>query len=131
MQKSHEREPDRSPDGPPGSPRRDLIETVTSATFGPLVLEAKGPVVVEFMSYGCSHCRAIEPVLQEVAETVRSKEKVYRVNIALEQELASRYQVEGTPTLIMYLSGAEVGRAEGPSPTASSLLTVMTEPFES
>jgi thioredoxin 1 len=131
MQKSQERSPGRSPDGPQKSRRREVIETVTSATFGPLVLEAEGPVVVEFMSYGCAHCRAIEPVLQEVAETVRSKEKVYRVNIALEPELAGSYQVEGTPTLIMFLGGAEVGRAEGPRPMASSLLAVMTEPFES
>jgi|GEM_PF-4920123 len=47
---------------------RDKIQAVTSSTFTRLVLEAEGPTVVEFMSYGCAHCRAIERVLEQVAE---------------------------------------------------------------
>src|ERR1035438_2123598 len=91
----------------------DRIRTVTNTTFSPLVLEAEGAIVVEFMSYGCAHCRAIEPVLQQVAEMVKSKEKIFRVNIAVEQGLAESYQIQGTPTLIMFLNGREVGRNEG------------------
>ncbi len=87
--------------------------------------------MVEFMSYGCAHCRAIEPVLQQVAELVKSKEKIFRVNIAVEHELAESYEIQGTPTLIMFLNGREVGRNEGPHPTVSSVLTVVTQPFES
>ena len=77
------------------------IQTVTNSTFGPLVLEADGPIVVEFMSYGCSHCRAIEPVLQQVAEMVKADEKILRVNTATEQGLAEQYEIRGTPTLIV------------------------------
>lgn len=66
----------------------DMIKTVTASTFTRLVLEAEGPIVVEFMSYGCTHCRAIEPVLEQVAEMGKTQEKVFRVNIAVEQELA-------------------------------------------
>jgi thioredoxin 1 len=110
---------------------RDKIQTVTSGTFTRLVLEAEGPVAVEFMSYGCAHCRAIEPVLEQVAEMVKTQEKIFRVNIAVEQELAASYQIQGTPSLIMFLDGHEVGRIEGPSPTVSSVLTAVTRPFES
>ena len=109
----------------------DRIRTVTSSTFSSLVLEAQGPIVAEFMSYGCAHCRAIEPVLQQVAEMVKSKETIFRVNIAVEQELAESYQIQGTPTLIMFLNGREVGRNEGPHPSVSSILAVVTQPFES
>jgi thioredoxin len=86
--------------------------------------------VVEFMSYGCEHCRAIEPVLEQVAKMVEPRETIFRVNIAVEQELAGSYQIQGTPTLIMFLDGNEVGRVEGPSPTVSSVLTAVTQPFE-
>jgi thioredoxin 1 len=110
---------------------RDKIPTVTSSTFTRLVLEAEGPIAVEFMSYGCVHCRAIEPVLEQVTEMVKTQEKIFRVNIAVEQELADRYQIQGTPSLIMFLNGNEVGRVEGPSPTVSSVLTAVTQPFES
>jgi thioredoxin 1 len=108
----------------------DRIRTVTGSTFSPLVLEAEGAIVVEFMSYGCAHCRVIEPVLQQVAELVESKEKVFRVNIAVEPELAESYEIQGTPTLIMFLDGREVGRDEGPHPTLSNVLAVVTQPFE-
>ena len=110
---------------------RDKIQTVTSSTFTQLVLEAEGPIVVEFMSYGCAHCRAIEPVLEQVARMVEPRERVFRVNIAVEQELADSYQIQGTPTLVMFASQNEVGRVEGPSPTVSSVLTAVTQPFES
>jgi thioredoxin 1 len=109
----------------------DKIQTVTSSTFTRLVLEAEGPIVVEFMSYGCEHCRAIEPVLEQVAEMVKPRERIFRVNIAVEQELADSYRIQGTPTLVMFLNQSEVGRVEGPSPTVSSLLTAVTQPFES
>ena len=126
---------DETLEGSQKTPRRrvssDRIRTVTSGTFNALVLEGEGPIVVEFMSYGCAHCRAIEPVLQQVAEMVESKEKIFRVNIAVEQELADSYQIRGTPTFIMFLNGTEVGRVEGPPPTVSSVLTAVTQPFES
>ena len=107
------------------------IRTVTSATFNQWVLEGNGPIVVEFMSYGCVHCRAMEPILQRVAEMLKSKEEIFRVNTAVDQELSDSYQVRGTPTLIMFLRGREVGRFEGPPPTVESVLAAVTQPFES
>jgi thioredoxin 1 len=109
----------------------DKIQTVTSSTFTRLVLEAEGPIAVEFMSYGCAHCRAIEPVLEQVAKMLGPQERIFRVNIAVEQELAGDYQIQGTPTLVMFLNQNEVGRVEGPSPTVSSVLIAVTRPFES
>jgi thioredoxin 1 len=107
------------------------IQTVTADTFAKLVLEAEGPTAVEFMSYGCAHCREIEPVLEQVAKMVGPREKFFRVNIAIEEELASTYQIQGTPTFVMFLNQEEVGRVEGPSPTVSSVLAAVTQPFES
>ena len=109
----------------------DSIGTATSSTFSSLVLEAEGPIAVEFMSYGCVHCRALEPVIEKVAETVKSKEKIFRVNTAVEAELSDSYEIVGTPTLVMFLDGKEVGRVEGPHPTVSSVMTAVTQPFES
>lgn len=109
----------------------DKIRTVTSSTFTRLVLQAEGPIAVEFMSYGCAHCRVIEPVLEQVAQMVEPRERIFRVNIAVEQVLAARYQIQGTPTLVMFLNQNEVGRVEGPSPTVSSVLTAVTQPFQS
>ena len=115
----------------PGYKSIDRIRTVTASTFDQLVLNGEGPIVVEFMSYGCAHCGAIEPDLQQVAEIVESTEKIFRVNIAIDQDLAASYGIHGTPTLVMFLNGAVVGRAEGPSPDVSNILTVVRQPYES
>ena len=109
--------------------RIDGIPSLDAAGFESRVLQGRGPIAVEFMSYSCAHCGAMEPVLQQVAETLRSREPIFRVNVALELGLASRYGIEGTPTLIMFSQGQEVGRAEGPDPDVATMLDVVTAPF--
>jgi len=106
------------------------IGTVNRNTFSSLILAAEGPIAAEFMSYGCSHCRALEPVLQKVAEMVKSKVKIFRVNTAVDEDLAGQYEIRGTPTLVMFLNGKEIGRVEGPSPTLASVLEAVAQPFE-
>jgi thioredoxin 1 len=107
----------------------DGIPSLDAASFETRVLQGQGPIAVEFMSYSCAHCGAMEPVLQQVAETLRSRERIFRVNVAVELDVAGRYEIEGTPTLIMFLNGQEVGRAEGPDPDVETMLAVVTEPF--
>jgi thioredoxin 1 len=114
----------------PRGGRRDRIFTVTKDTFEKQVLEAEGPVVVEFMAYGCTHCRVMEPILQRVAEMVAPDETFVRVNVAAQPGLAASYQVQGTPTLIMFLNGRELARVEGPSPIVATVLSAVTQPFE-
>lgn len=65
--------------------RSDKIKIANEATFSHLVLDGKGPVVVEFMSYGCGFCRSIEPILQQVADNLRSTQKFFRVNVPSRQ----------------------------------------------
>ena len=108
----------------------DALRTVSSADFDSAVLGAPGPVVVEFMSYSCAHCRAVESALQQVAQQLGQRQPVFRVVVAQEADLAMRYGIEGTPTLVMFLHGAEVGRVEGPPPDAAGLLRAVTQPYE-
>lgn len=115
----------------PGHKSIDRIPTVTASTFDRLVLKGEGPIVVEFMSYGCAHCGVIEPDLQQVAEIVQSTEKIFRVNIAVDAELAESYAIQGTPTLIMFKNGAVVGRDEGPSPNVSNILASIKQAYDS
>jgi thioredoxin 1 len=121
----------RTEERSPPARRRDAIQTVVGSTFASLVLGGEGPIAVEFMSYGCAHCRALEPILQRVATRVGATERIFRVNIAVEEGLAESYGINGTPTLIMFLNGREVRRIDGPPPNFEGLLTAVTQPFES
>ncbi len=113
------------------SASHDGIPSLDAAGFESLVLRGRGPIAVEFMSYSCAYCGAMEPVLQQVAETLGSREPIFRVNVAVEVDLASAYEIEGTPTLVMFSDGQEVGRSEGLDPEAATVLEAVTAPFRS
>ncbi len=106
------------------------IQMLTSGSFELLVLHGEGPIAVEFMSYGCAHCRAIEPIVRRVAEMVAGAEKIFQVNVAVEQGLAEAFRIQGTPTFVMFLNGQEAGRVDGPHPSVASVLSAVSQPFE-
>jgi thioredoxin 1 len=107
-----------------------IIRDVDGSTFEALVLHGAGPIVVEFMSYGCAHCRALEPVIEQVAQTLAPSETFFRVNVATDQDLADSYEITATPTLVFFRDGRTLGRVEGPRPASSSLVGVVTQPFK-
>jgi thioredoxin-like negative regulator of GroEL len=109
----------------------DAIGTLTHSTFTRTVEESAGPVAVEFMSYGCGHCAALEPVLQEAAALLESEIVCYRVNVAVDQALASEFRITGTPTIVLFAHGAVAGRIEGPKPQLTALLAAIRRPFGS
>jgi thioredoxin-like negative regulator of GroEL len=73
-------------------------------------------------------CPGADPAAS--GDTVAAQETLFRVNIAVEEDLAGSYRINGTPTLIMFLNGKEVGRVDGPNPTVKSVLAAVTEPFQ-
>ena len=114
-----------------GEASLDHITTLESDTFEALVLNGEGRIAVEFMSYSCSHCRDMEPILQHVAASKGKEETFYRLNVTTCSEVAEFYEIEGTPTFVMFLNGNQVGRVEGPQPTIESVRAAVTDPFES
>lgn len=107
----------------------DNLETVHASNFQQRVLSASGPVVVEFMSYGCPHCRKAEPVVQAVAASLAGKKKFFRVNVPAEPALTAQYGITGTPTFLMFLNGQLLKRVEGPMPEYNNILAMVNAPF--
>ena len=61
---------------------------------------------------------------------LESTETIFRVNVAAEEALATSYEIESTPTFVMFLDGAEVGRTEGPNPSVPSVIQTITHMFQ-
>ena len=85
-------------------------------------------VLVEFFATWCGHCKAMEPVVQQVTEILEGKCKVQQLDVDLNQEVCDEEKISGTPTFILYKDGREVWRQSGEMP-GSELLEAVEKNF--
>ncbi|MHB0937553.1 MAG: thioredoxin [Armatimonadota bacterium] len=89
------------------------VSDVTMANFDAEVLQAAGPVLVDFWAPWCGPCRAMAPVLDTISQEQEGKVKVVKLNVDDNQQLAVRYGVQSIPTLIIFKGGEPVDRVVG------------------
>ena len=100
----------------------DKISHVGDADFSTAVLGSDVPVLVDFWAEWCGPCKAIAPLLDDVAKTYDGKVKVVKINIDDNPQTPRQYAVRGIPTLMMFkggkVAGTHVGLAGKPQLTA-------------
>ncbi len=100
----------------------DFIQHVTDSTFEPDVLKSDVPVLVDYWAEWCGPCKAIAPLLEEVAKEYNGKVKVAKVNVDENQDLAKKYNVRAIPTLMLFKDGnvqaSKLGMMSKPQLTA-------------
>ena len=89
---------------------------VTDAAFQKTVLESPVPVIVDFWAPWCGPCRMVAPTLEKIAKEYADKLIVAKVNTDENQQWASKYNVEGIPTMLMIADGKVVHRQVGALP---------------
>lgn len=89
------------------------LEAIDDANFDSEVLRSTLPYLLEFSATWCAPCRALEPILEAVAEELRGQLRVGKVDIDTSPEVAARYGVRGAPTVIVFRDGKESGRKLG------------------
>ncbi len=94
---------------------------VTDLTFENEVLKSQVPVLVDFWAAWCGPCRAIAPVVEEIATEYAGKMKVVKLDTDESGETAQRYQVMSIPTLLLFKGGQPVERVIGAMPKAALL----------
>jgi thioredoxin 1 len=93
-----------------------MTNSVNDAQFEAEVLQADSPVLVDFWAEWCGPCKALSPVIDEVAASMQGKVKVVKVNIDEAPEAPTKYGVRGIPTLMIFKNGQVVDTRVGGLP---------------
>jgi thioredoxin 1 len=91
------------------------IENVNDENFGPVVLDSKLPVLVDFWAQWCGPCRALAPIVDALAEQYAGTARIVKLNVDDNPAVVERYRVQAIPTLIVFQDGEEKERLVGVS----------------
>jgi thioredoxin 1 len=86
---------------------------VTDAQFEQEVKKSDTPVLVDFWAPWCGPCKALAPVIEELASEYQGKVKVVKVNTDDNLETAQQYRISGIPTLMVFKGGEPVDQLVG------------------
>jgi thioredoxin 1 len=86
---------------------------VTDGSFETDVMKAETPVLLDFTATWCGPCKAIAPIVEEIAREFDGRLRVGKVDVDEAKATAIRYQIRNVPTLIVVKQGKEVARQVG------------------
>ncbi len=89
------------------------VVTLEDRTFDAEVLKSDIPVLVDFWAVWCGPCKAIAPVVEQIAADFKGKVKVGKMDIDHHREVAQKYNIRSIPTLLVFKGGKVVDTVIG------------------
>lgn len=90
-----------------------LIEHLTDDNFDEKVLQAQGPVLVDYWAEWCGPCKAIAPLLDDMATEYEGRLKIAKLEIDQNELTPPKYGIRGIPTLMVFKDGEIIGTKVG------------------
>jgi thioredoxin 1 len=89
------------------------VQAVGAAQWDAEVLKSPGVVMIDFWAVWCGPCKMIAPTIEDLSNEYAGRLKVFKLNTDEDQEIASRYQIMGIPTLMFVKDGQVVDKIVG------------------
>jgi len=77
------------------------------------IINKDQPVLVDFFADWCGPCKMLSPILKQVKDELGDVVSIIKIDVDKNQELASKYQVRGVPTMLLFKNGKQVWRQSG------------------
>ena len=77
------------------------------------IIQSEKPVLIDFFATWCGPCKTLAPILKQVKDSLGERITILKIDVDKNQELASKYQVRGVPTIVLYQNGKQLWRQSG------------------
>jgi thioredoxin 1 len=89
------------------------IKTLKMSNSFENIIQSEKPVLIDFFATWCGPCKMLAPVLKEVKDSLGERITILKVDVDRNQDLSSKYQVRGVPTMILFQNGKQLWRQSG------------------
>jgi len=77
------------------------------------LINSETPVLIDFSAEWCGPCKALAPILKQVAKATTGKAKIIKIDVDKNPEIAQQLSIRGVPTMIIYKQGKQLWRQSG------------------